>query len=98
MIRNFIESNQFDLYQTSFLATPNADAGHRRTSKPMKSKYSAIQWNEHRFQNTVKHADDVIQAVHEKNMRDIRAQRAAHLAALEFATNWSILTFSNKHI
>jgi hypothetical protein len=72
-----------ELYKTSYLAAPNVGRDSRRFAKHAESKYDAIRWNEQRFKETVARMDRKIVDVHEKNMRDIRAQRVGHLAALE---------------
>jgi hypothetical protein len=72
-----------EIGKTSYLATPNADNDHIKVAQHTESKYNALRWNERKFRETVARADRTIVQVHEKNMRDIRAQRAAHLTALD---------------
>jgi predicted double-glycine peptidase len=63
--------------------SPNAATDYRRNAKHDTSKLDSLRYNEQKFLDLVDSQDAEIVRVHEKNMRDIRAQRAAHLKALD---------------
>jgi hypothetical protein len=72
-----------EIWQTSFLVTPTAATDYRRNAKHDRSKLDSLRYNEHKFLALVDSQDAESVRVHETNMKDIRAQRAAHLKALD---------------
>jgi hypothetical protein len=72
-----------EMWQTSFLATPTVATDCRRNAKHEASKLDALRYNAQKFSELVDAQDAVCVRVHETNMKDIRAQRAAHLKALD---------------
>jgi hypothetical protein len=57
--------------------------GHEDKSRHINSVYNAIRYHETKYDDLVTKTDSEIKAARELNWSDIRAQRAAHLKALE---------------